>query len=140
MVDPHHPGVWDRGNRGRRARGAVDHGHFAEELAFAQRHNDGLGGAVHLGDLDLSFEHHEQFAPVEPSSKMTSSTSNSLMHFSIAIARPLAFWLVGGGMLVGKPAGANGTAPGITLGQHEAGGRWPRGCRVAATKPARMTP
>src|SRR5258705_12959188 len=30
--------------------------------------------------------------PVEPSSKMTSFTPNSLMHFSMAIARP-AFWL-----------------------------------------------
>jgi len=40
---------------------------------------------------------------------MTSSTSNSLMHFSMAMA-PSAFWLVPGfpdAILVGKGCGAN---------------------------------
>src|ERR1700737_1957479 len=44
--------------------------------------------------------------PVEPSSKITSSTSNSLMHFSMAMDPP-AFWLARDAMLVGKSGGAN---------------------------------
>src|SRR3954453_23996449 len=46
--------------------------------------------------------------PVEPSSKMTSSTSNSLMHVSMVIVA-LLFRLVGRSMLIGKLTGANGT-------------------------------
>ena len=42
--------------------GAVDDGHLAEELALAERHDDGLACAVDLGDLDLAVEHDKQLA------------------------------------------------------------------------------
>src|SRR5262245_22836743 len=58
--------------------------------------------------------------PVEPSSKMTSSTPNSLMHFSMVMADLLPFWLVGRSMLIGKQAGANGTT--AAAGQHAGAG------------------
>src|SRR5882757_806023 len=71
--------------------------------------------------------------PVEPSSKMTSSTSNSLMHFSMAMVSP-AFWLVRLAMLVGKCDGAN-----------DASGRFTRVLQgsidqVRAPPPRRVTP
>src|SRR4030095_9183113 len=46
--------------------------------------------------------------PVEPSSKMTSSTSNSLMHFSMVMVATA--FLAGRSMLIGKQTGANGTS------------------------------
>src|ERR1700712_862987 len=58
--------------------------------------------------------------PLEPSSKMTSFTSYSLMHFSMAMECP-AFWLVRRAMLVGKRGRANATAAGLrhTAKQHD---------------------
>jgi hypothetical protein len=47
---------------------------------------------------------------------MTSPTSNSSMHFSMAIAPP-AFWLVVEAMLVGKSAGANDASRSFVLPQ-----------------------
>src|SRR5205085_6614203 len=50
------------GNRGRGTRGAVDHGHLAEELALAERDDHGLGRTAALGDLDLTVEHDIELA------------------------------------------------------------------------------
>ena len=59
VINPHHAGMGRGGNGRRRAGRAVDHGHLAEELALAERHDHSLAGAVHLGDLDLAVEHDE---------------------------------------------------------------------------------
>src|SRR6185436_9456416 len=59
--------------------------------------------------------------PVEPSSKMTSSTSKSVMHFSMVMVAPCLSGLVGRPMLVGKQTGANGTGR-DAAGQHRGSG------------------
>src|SRR5689334_15499144 len=60
VVDPHHAGA-DRGrDRGGRARRAVDDRHLAEELALAERHDDGLAATIDLGDLDFAVEHDKE--------------------------------------------------------------------------------
>ncbi len=93
VIDPHHPGVRRGRNRGGRARRAVDDGHLAEEFALAQRHDDGLAGAVELGDLDLAVEHHEQLAPGR------AFLENDVIHIEFVDAffdghGVAAFWLV----------------------------------------------
>src|SRR3569832_1476717 len=59
MVDPHHAGIRRGCYRARGAGGAVDHGHLAEELAFAEADDDGLAVAVDLRDIDLAVENNE---------------------------------------------------------------------------------
>src|SRR5262249_3093957 len=63
VVDAHDAGVRGGGDRGGRAGGAVDDGHLAEELALAERHDDGLVRAADLGDVDLAVEHDIEVAP-----------------------------------------------------------------------------
>src|SRR5258707_2035601 len=122
MVDPHHAGIWRGSDRRRRPGRAVDHGHLAEELALAERHDDGLAGAGDLGDLDLAVEHHEQFATGRAFLKNDVIDSKLVDAFLDGHGVPPAFWLVGCTMLVGKQARANG-AVGIAAGQHWDKGR-----------------
>src|SRR6476646_10703223 len=66
----------------------IDHRHLAEKLALAERNDHRLAGAVDLGDVDPASSTTNSSRPVEPSSKMISSTSNSSMHFSMAMVTP----------------------------------------------------
>src|ERR1700751_5553099 len=54
----------------------IDHRHLAEKLALAERNDHRLAGAVDLGDVDPASSTTNSSRPVEPSSKMISSTSN----------------------------------------------------------------
>jgi hypothetical protein len=141
VIDPHHAGVWGRRYGGRRTGRAVDDGHLAKELALAERDDHGLAGAVHLGDLDLAVEHHEQFPPGRAFLK------NDVIYIKLVDAlldghgdRCLSGWLVGRSMLIGKQTGANGTGKRSVIdaaGQH---GQSNRGCLAfGGPKPGRMS-
>ena len=128
--------VFGRGrNGGCRTGRAVDDRHLAEELTLAERDDDGLAGAVHLGDLDLAVEHDEQFPPGRAFLK------NDVIYIKLVDA-----FLDGHGgpclsgwwwsMLIGKPTGANGTGK-DAAGQH--GGSGSGRADICGPKPARMS-
>jgi hypothetical protein len=108
-------------------------------LTPAQRHDDGLGGAVHLGDLDLAVQHHEQLAPGRAFLKNDVIDIKLIDAFLDRHGAPSAFWLACGAMLVGnRPAQTEPSGNAAEQHGHEVKPQ-PRGCRCAATKPARIT-
>src|SRR6185437_9779422 len=58
----HHAGAGACRDRSCGAGGAVDDGHLAEKLAFAEGHDDGLAAAADPRNLDVAVEHHKQLA------------------------------------------------------------------------------
>ena len=118
-----HPSQVDAINNTEMVRAQIAMHHLQEQFALAERDDDSLAGAVHLGDLDLAVEHHEQFPPGRAFLK------NDVIYIKLVDAfldgHGGRAFLAGRSMLIGKQTGANGTGK-DAAGQHGESDRgWP---------------